>query len=151
MMDAVAILLPVIFTVLLGLFDGAQTARKDYPFENNRIWNWIQNKGTDYILFYIGGNDKYPPGNPSKCDFWHLMKWCWTLCISLIALSSFLAGRIVELPLAWAGLFFAFLYGVEGLSFSFFYAYVFRTDVRWKQFLAERSWWFLPKFLRGRK
>ena len=115
-MEFLAFILPFFFTHLLGLFDGAQTARKDYGYKNNLIWNYIVKQGRDYEAWYVGGNDKYPAGNPLKCDFWHFMKFGWTFCLSMIALSVVLATLVF--PSYWL-LLYAFLYGVEGFSFSF--------------------------------
>lgn len=126
------ILLPVMFTMLFGFFDACQTARKDYPWTNNRIWDYIKSQGKDYVNWYYGGNDKYPPGNPFRCDFWHFCKHCWTFCLSMIGLSSVLVG--MNDP-TYAVLFYVFLYGVEGITFTFFYSYWLRTDRNF------RWWW----------
>lgn len=141
-MEILLYILPIFFTHLFGLFDGAQTARKDYPYTHNRIWDYYEKmKMYKYKRWYMGGNENYPPGNPLKCDFWHFMKWCWTLCISAIAISVVLVS--ITYPSHWL-LGYIFLYGIEGFSFSFYYSYVFRTDKTFKQFIKERDLWFIP-------
>ena len=130
-------LLPIIFIHLFGLFDGAQTARKDYPYENNAIWNYLK-KNVESANWYIGGNHIYPPGNPFKADIWHICKHCWTFCISGCALSIVLVTYLY--PSYWL-LGYGFLYGVEGLSFTFYYSYVFRTDRDFRWYIKNLFMW----------
>lgn len=131
-MECLLYILPVLFAHLFGFFDACQTARKDYPYANNAIWDWIQKKDYGYRLWYVGGNDLYPPGNPFKCDFWHFCKHLWTFCISAIALSVALVTLVC--PSYWI-ILYGFLYGVEGLSFTFYYSYALRTDRNFKWYL----------------
>ncbi len=132
-MELFLTILPILFTHLFGFFDACQTARKDYGFADyNRIWQYYRNKGEDYQQWYRGGNDKYPPGNPLQCDFWHFCKHMWTFCLSAIALSVILVS--ITYPSYWL-LVYGFLYGIEGLSFTFYYSYVLRSDRNFRWYL----------------
>lgn len=138
-MEFLITILPVIFLHLFGLFDAMQTARKDYPYTDNLIWDYIQKQGSDYVNWYKGGNHIYPPGNPFKCDFWHWAKFMWTFCISGALLSMMLAMQLY--PSYWLLIIAIFGYGIEGFSFNFYYSYVFRKDRDYK--------WYLKNILRG--
>ncbi len=142
-MTILLFLLPIFFTMLFGVFDALQTARKDYPYTNNKIWNYMQRQGEGYMNWYKGGNDIYPPYDPFHCDFWHTMKYAWTFCISAIALSTVLVSIIY--PSYWL-LLYALLYGVEGFTFQFFYSYWLHTDRTFKDYINRTltTLWFLP-------
>lgn len=138
MMELLLYILPILFIHLFGFFDACQTARKDYAYTDNAIWNWIQSKELKYTYWYQGGNSIYPPGNPFKCDFWHFMKHCWTFCISGCALSIILVTLIYP---SYFLILYGFLYGVEGLSFTFYYSYVLRTDRNFKWYIKSFATW----------
>lgn len=131
-MELFLTILPILWIHLFGFFDACQTARKDYPYLNSVIFDWLETKDVSYRNWYHGGNDRYPPGNPFKCDFWHFMKFGWTFCISGCALSIVLVTLLY--PSYWL-ILYGFLYGAEGLSFTFYYSYVLRTDRNFKWYL----------------
>jgi len=132
-MEFLLFILPILFTHLFGFFDGMQTIRKDYGTKYfNRVYQYYLNRDDDYLKWYIGGNDFYPPANPFKCDFWHLMKFGWTFCISAIALSIVLVS--ITYPSYWL-ILYIFLYGVEGFSFSFYYSYILRDDRTFREYI----------------
>ena len=107
--------LPFLFTVFFGVFDAAQTARKDYPAQSI-FWNhgpdaWSEfsarrsdksfrdsvklglTKFSTFDLWYIGGNEFYsPPKYFWTSDFWHTMKNLWVLCITGIGVSCIMVG-----------------------------------------------------------
>ncbi|MBI2618599.1 MAG: hypothetical protein HYW57_00785 [Ignavibacteriales bacterium] len=106
---------PFLFTILFGIFDAAQTARKDYP-SNSIFWahskeDWrllsesyrdeefrqkVRNGETKFDrfdLWYIGGNEFYSPARYFwTSDFWHFCKNMWVLCISGVGFSCILVG-----------------------------------------------------------
>lgn len=154
-MDLFLIVLPVLWIVLFGILDAAQTARKDYAnmsifwrhpkdywdefvFKAQGInWRTSVLKGntiyTKFDLWYLGGNNWYPdPGLPWNCDFWHFCKNCWTYCIGLCAMSIVVVA--IQVPSYWL-LLYGLLYGVEGLTFMFFYHYIFRKDRNINEFI----------------
>lgn len=112
-------ILPLLFTFLFGVFDAAQTARKDYPDKSifwehdSESWKVLTAKRTDlafrdsvkaglteftsFDLWYIGGNDFYkPPKYFWTSDFWHTMKNLWVLCISGIGVSCLMVGYLLN-------------------------------------------------------
>lgn len=115
---------PFLFTMLFGVFDAAQTARKDYP-EDSVFWahsheDWAElvmkrtkagfrdsvenglTKFTTFDLWYIGGNDYYfPPKYFWTSDFWHAMKNLWVLCISGISISCIMVGYLFNERIRW--------------------------------------------------
>ena len=147
-------LAPVLFIILFGIFDGAQTVRKDAPHESifwkhdggiEHLASVAYDQNTRYHVnaydrWFIGGNKWYPPHKifhikwPGKehqqADFWHSMKGWWTFCISGATVTAALAGSIIGW---WIFIPYIFLYGVEGLVFNFFYKYAFRK----KQFRSK--------------
>jgi len=138
--NLLVVLLPILLTHLFGMFDGAQTVRKDAP-EQSKFWT---NKltMTDYTMessvyspaekWFIGGNYKFPPGNPFKCDFWHWCKWMWTLCISATVTTAVMAALILPREWGYGLLSYVFLYAVEGFTFTFYYSFAFRKDRTWQ-------------------
>lgn len=107
--------LPFFFTVLFGIFDAAQTARKDYPassvfwVHSEKDWQLLRKSYRDetfrqevregktifdsFDLWYIGGNEFYSPARYFwTSDFWHFWKNMWVLCISAIGLSCIAVG-----------------------------------------------------------
>ena len=116
-------ILPLVFAVLFGIFDAAQTVRKDFPAQSvfwehsEEDWKTIIERHRDpefrqqvmngqtmfdrFDLWYVGGNEFYsPPKYFWTGDFWHAMKALWVLCISGVGLSclwvGFLLGRDVS-------------------------------------------------------
>ncbi len=120
-------ILPYFFAFLFGVFDAAQTVRKDNPARSvfwvhtEADWDYIVRRYRDQVfrdsvlsgetkfdrfdLWYVGGNQFYsPPRFFWTSDFWHTMKNLWVLTISAIGLSclgvGFYLGRDV-IRLGW--------------------------------------------------
>ncbi len=114
-MKNVVFALPFLFTIVFGVFDAAQTARKDYParsvfwvhseddwillnesYRNEEFRQLVKDGGTifdRFDLWYIGGNEFYAPaGYFWTSDFWHFCKNMWVLCISAIGISCMFVG-----------------------------------------------------------
>ncbi len=112
-------LLPFFFAFLFGVFDAAQTARKDYPdrtiFWDHSPEDWstiIQHHRdpafrdsveagltvfTTFDLWYVGGNEFYSPVKYFwSSDFWHSMKNLWVLTISAIGLCCIGVGYFLR-------------------------------------------------------
>lgn len=116
--------------VLAGIFDAAQTIRRDLS-TNSTIYKWMKtNKLKDW---YIGGNIKYNPSFPSfpplwyQADFWHTMKWGWML--SYAAAFATLISSVFNGWIAvgvWFGVFIL-VQGVHGETFRIFYGNIFRA------------------------
>ena len=141
-MNFLIILFPSLFLIFFGIFDGAQTARKDL-YDKSTLYDYYKNKngndkfGHSYLEWYKGGNNIFTkPGNPLKCDFWHFCKNMWTYCISGFALSLILSFLLLQYPYKFFLLFYIFSYGIEGLTFMFFYGWVFRKEKEYKNILS---------------
>ncbi len=125
-------ILPFIFAFISGLFKAVQDSRSDTPKEINMLYDYIAKKGSEYINWWDGGNNKYPPGNPFKCDLWHFGGHVRTFCFSGAVLSAVLTTLLY--PSLWETLY-GFCYGIIGITFTFFYSYVFRKDHNFKWYL----------------
>lgn len=119
-------LLPFFFAFLFGIFDAAQTARKDFP-ERTIFWDhssedWSHllqrfrdpgfrdsveagmSKFTPFDLWYVGGNEFYHPVKYFwSSDFWHAMKNLWVLTISAIGVSCLGVGYFLRESVAAGG------------------------------------------------
>jgi len=119
------ILIAFVFVFLAGLFDAAQTIRKDVSNEHSVPFGWMT---TEKLRdWYIGGNDKYPPNFPTlpfyyHADFWHTMKFGWIYSWS-IALGFACLSGITAWQAAIVGIV---AQGIEGTTFHIFYSRLFR-------------------------
>ena len=125
-MRVVIYILPVLFAVLFGIFDAAQTVRKDFPAQSvfwehsEQDWAFITEhyrngdfraqvmrgatKFDRFDLWYVGGNEFYsPPKYFWTGDFWHAMKALWVLCISGIGLSCLWVGYLLGTEVTRSG------------------------------------------------
>lgn len=125
-MRVVIHILPILCAVLFGIFDAAQTVRKDFPAQSvfwkhsEQDWMYILEHHTDqsfraevlagttdfdrFDLWYVGGNEFYsPPKYFWTGDFWHAMKALWVLCISGVGLSCLGVGYLLGRDVANSG------------------------------------------------
>lgn len=128
----VAILIAFFFIVLAGVFDAAQTSRKDL-FLSSPICNWL--KSDKLKDWYIGGNEKYNPALPSipflnfwSADFWHTMKfgWIYSYAAAVATLGCTFFSGWFTFP-AWI-IIFIIAQGLEGETFRVFYGNIFRNE-----------------------
>ena len=123
-----AILLPLFFLVMYGVFDAIQTVVRDFP-KDNCIRNYcfrLTKSRESYInllnvRWYCGNN---PDNNPAyfwTSDCWHLAKWG-----RLYSMSA-MVGVLLAPYIHWWALGFPLLAHVEGVVFSINYHYILRT------------------------
>jgi energy-coupling factor transporter transmembrane protein EcfT len=134
---------------VFGMFDGMQTARKDYPSKSifwkhdeddwqtfcimsgdevfrNHVMYCLTNF-TSFDLWFLGGNTWYDPSYLFTSDFWHFAKhgWLWSFSIICVIIVAIILN--LNLP-SYVYLLYLFLGKVEGVGFIIFYHYIFRKD-----------------------
>lgn len=114
-------LLAVLFVLFAGVFDAAQTAKKDYCYDS--IFVKLLGDNERFMRWYVGGNDIYSPNMPWTADWWHFCKFMWIYCWSIAVGFACMA----DLNLWQAAIVTLTAQFVEGTTFSYFYSVVFDT------------------------
>jgi hypothetical protein len=126
----VHLLIAFILVIIAGIFDAAQTSKKDLDLASPLFRLMKSDKLKDW---YIGGNTRYNPSFPSlpffnyyQADFFHTMKFGWIY--SYAAAIATLSAPLFSMPvLAWI-IIFIIAQGLEGETFRIFYGNIFRND-----------------------
>lgn len=138
MVTIIYILIAFAFVALAGMFDGAQTARKDL-YNDTPLYDWSLRHGWE--RWYIGGNAEFNPSLPSipwfgwwSGDFWHSAKFGWIYSWSIAMACTSLASLTV-----WQAALVALVaQAIEGRVFILFYHNIFVNE-------PKESLWKLTK------
>jgi len=124
-----------LFIALAGLFDAAQTARRDLVHDST-LWEWMRTDKEKAWYDALGMNEIWNPSLPSipwlnwwNADFWHSCKFGW-IAMYACAIATLAAGYFdgwVSRVIVWLSAF-VIAYGTEGNSFRIGYGNLFRKN-----------------------